>query len=178
MTHALYKEIETFLSFSPDDVSNLTALAPVMAKNGAAVTDHFYQVLGQNPTTAALIDGRVDQLKQTHTRWMKTLTTGSFDDAWYDAQVRIGHVHVAMGISPLHVELTFSLLRNELSKVVNNDVSDPTRAASLFRSLTKALDMSLALVNHAYAEERLNRLSAFTGFTRRLIENCINKKAK
>ena len=178
MSNPLYDEIRAFIGFGPEDHANLKALAPVIEKRGAGVTSYFYAILGGNPTTAALIEGRVDRLKPTHSRWMGGLVAGDYGDTWFDAQVRIGQVHVAMGISPLHVELTFGILRDKLGEAVHEEIADAASAAAYSRSMVKALDISLALVNHAYAEERLHRLSNFTGFSRKLIENCINKTAK
>lgn len=177
MSNEMYAEIREFINFNAEDHANLTALAPVIQKRGAEITTHFYDVLGKNPITAALIDGRTERLKNTHMRWMDSLVGGDYGESWFDAQVRIGQVHVAMGISPLHVELTFGILRNEIAKAVSEEL-DASKVAAYNRSLVKALDISLALVNFAYAEERLARLSNFTGFSRKLIENCINKKGK
>ncbi|MFO0744973.1 MAG: protoglobin domain-containing protein [Myxococcota bacterium] len=176
MSKALYSEMKSFIGFDAEDEANLTALQGVIAKHGARITDAFYATLEANETTAALIAGRVDRLKATHARWMGAMVGGDYGDAWFEQQERVGNVHVQMGISPFHVELTFSLLRDNLIDAIARE--EPARAAALSRSAVKALDMSLALINHAYAEERLNRLAGFTGFSRKLIETCINKKAK
>lgn len=178
MTRTLFTEIQDFLSFGDDDRRLLLAMAPIIERHGADITAAFYAVLGRNPTTRALIEGRVDRLKATHQRWMSSLVSGDYGDAWSDSQIRIGNVHVMLGISPLHVELTFSLLRDNLLAAVRQEVADGATCLASQRALVKVLDMSLALVNHAYAEERLNRLSGFTGFSRKLIENCINKTAR
>jgi heme-based aerotactic transducer len=178
VSNPFYDEIRSFLGLSDADVENLAEVAPLVHEHGPGITDRFYQVLASNATTAAQIAGRVERLKRTHGEWMRSLVSGSIPDEWFDAQVRIGHVHVVVGVSPLHVELTYSLLRDAFTAMVLEHVSDRSRALSISQSLTKVLDISLALVNHAYAEERLRRLSAFTGFSRKLIENCIAQKPR
>jgi len=178
MSAALFQEIREFVAFSAVDEANLTTLKPVIEKHGAAITRRFYDVLGNNPTTSALIEGRVDRLKTTHSSWLTALVGGDWGEGWFEAQIRIGHVHVKLGISPLHVELTYSLLRSYIIEAIREEIDDAQVASDCARSVVKGLDMSLALVNHAYADERLNRLSGFTGFSRKLIENYINKSPK
>lgn len=178
-TSQRFLEMKAFLAFDAADEANLRAAAASVAAHGRRVTDEFYATLQSHPATAPIIDGHVETLKRTHGRWMTSLVCDPIDDAWYEAQRRIGHVHVQRGIPPFYVELTFGLLREKLAAAIALDAgADVARATAVSRSLVKALDMSLAIVNEAYAEERLDRLSAFTGFTRKLIENCINKTAK
>ncbi|MCA9493343.1 MAG: hypothetical protein KC621_25605, partial [Myxococcales bacterium] len=58
------------------------------------------------------------------------------------------------------------------------EMEDRAQAIACSQALLKLLDLDLLIINLAYGEERLERLTAFTGFSRRLIENCINKAKK
>lgn len=176
MSPEMFSEVKGFVGFGAADEGRLKELVPIIEKHGADVTRRFYDVLLANPTTAPIVDGRVDLLKGTHAQWMKNVVNGPWDDNWFQAQIRIGHVHVKQGVPPLHVELTFSLLREFVAEAIRTERGGD--AVEHVSSFVKILDMALAMVNLAYAEERLDRLSAFTGFSRKLIENCINKKPK
>ena len=178
MNSERYQEMKTFLSFDATDIANLAAVAEVVKKHGKRITDEFYETLGATPKTAAVIEGRIDKLKATHTKWMLALVTDDFGDAWFDYQRHIGQVHVREDIPPFFVELTFSLLRTKVAQAIAHEVTDAERACHLAQSVIKALDMALALVNEAYGEERLDRLTKFTGFSRKLIENCINRRPR
>ena len=72
----IYEELKGFLEFGEDDAARLKTLGSIFAQHGASITDDFYVVLGKNPETAKLIEGRVDALKATHARWMGELFTG------------------------------------------------------------------------------------------------------
>ena len=178
MTTSQHDEIRNFVSFGPDDAAALMGLADMVQTRGAAITDHFYEVLGANATTAPIIAGRVDALKKTHRAWLEALVRGGCDDAWFTMQAHVGQVHVRVGVPPMHVELTFSLLRKLLVDAIHESIGDTARAAAASTAVVKAVDMALATINLAYAEERLNRLCGFTGFSRKLIENCISKAAR
>jgi len=175
MSSEFYNEIRGFVAWSAEDEANLVALASLVGDQGAAITDTFYAKLAENPETAAKIEGRVDSLKQTHRAWMRGMAAGDYSDAYFDRQVRIGKVHVVQGIQPIYVEMVFSLLRDMLVSAIQQHEADRERALALQRSVLKLLDIDLLLINFAYAQERLDRLSKFTGFSRKLIENCINR---
>ena len=128
------------------------------------------------PTTAALIEGRVDQLKATRAAWMGELFAGDYGEAYYNRRIRIGEAHVRIGLPPYFVEAVMNFIRTEGQLAIHAE--RPDQAGPLTSSLLKILDLDLILINLAYAEERLNRVSAFTGMSRKLIENVINRAKK
>lgn len=172
-----YNEMKDFVSFGDEDVANLVALAPVFAKHGPTITDAFYANLMRFESTSKLIEGRVDALKKTHHRWMGELFQGSYDEAYFENRIRVGKAHVRVGLDPQYVEGVMTFLRTEGCAVIHRETGDADRAEKLCASLTKILDLDLAVINLAYAEERLDRLTAFTGMSRRLLERCISKGA-
>lgn len=170
-----FAEMKTFLAFSDQDVANLSALSPLFAKHGAAITDRFYDVLGTFPSTAALVEGRIDMLKATHARWMGDLFCGTYDEGYLNGRLKIGQVHVKIGLDPMYVEAVMSLIRHDALAVMAREITDLGELVSKYQSLLKVLDIDLMIINYAYAEERLDRLAGFTGMKRTLIENVIRK---
>lgn len=172
---AVYEEMKQFVRLDEQDVQNLKRLAPLFAQHGAAITDAFYTRLGEHETTAAFIAGRVDALKATHTRWMGELFAGDYGEAWFRGQLRVGQAHVRIGLDPWWVEGVMSFLRVAASGLIHREVPDVDEAAALYASVLKILDLDMLLINTAYAEDRLDRLTSFTGISRRLIEKCIRQ---
>lgn len=170
-----YDLMKSFFNFTADDEARLRALGPVFAKHGKSITDAFYEHLAQYSETAALIEGRVDALKATHARWMGELFGGTYDEAYFNNRLRIGAAHVRIGLSPEYVEGVMSFLRTEGLRAIQTEVSEATQQLEMYTSLCKILDLDLALINVAYAEERIDRLTNFTGLSRKLIERCILK---
>lgn len=172
-TLQLYRALQAFVGFTAEDAANLHELAPLFARHGAAITDSFYERLGANPETAEIIAGRVDALKQTHARWLAELFAGPHDERYFADRWRIGLVHVRVGVKPWWVEAVASFLRSEGVLLIEREVEDPRRRAACACSLLRVLDLDVMIINLAYGDERLARLSEFTGMSRKLIERCV-----
>lgn len=173
---AQYEEMKKFLQFGQTDIDNLKALSPVFEKHGGAITDGFYATLEKFPATASLIEGRIEGLKKTHAAWMMELFSGDYGEAYFDRRVKIGMVHVRIGLPAYYVEAVMNHIRSEGQLAVHEE--RPDTAAELIVSMLKILDLDLILINLAYAEERLDRVASFTGMSRKLIENVINRAKK
>jgi len=161
-----------FVGFGPEDAANLRALAPLFAAHGAAITEGFYERLAATPETAPLIAGRVDRLKATHARWMSGLFEGVYGDAYFEERWRIGLTHVRASIPPHWVEAVTSFLRAAGLGLIARE-TEPARAPALSRSYLKILDIDLWIINLAYRDEQLARLTNFTGMSRALLDRCV-----
>lgn len=173
-----FAEMKRFLSFDEKDAANLKELAPLFAKNGSRITDDFYDVLAKFSATSKLIEGRVDALKKTHGRWMGELFNGTYENDYFEGRLKIGMAHVRIGLPPWYVEAVMNLIRTHGHLLIVEEVTDARRVDELYGSLVRILDLDLMIINLAYAEERLDRMSAFTGMSRKLIENVINRAKK
>ncbi len=169
----LYSRLKAFVGVGPRDIENLVSLKPIAEKHGPVITDRFYARLGDVPETAALISGRVDALKRTHREWLLSLVGGEYGEAYLASRWRIGLAHVRIGLDPYWVEGVMSFIRTAMVESMGLEISDPKEVASKAASLIKACDLDLLVINLSYAEDRLERLTSFTGMKRTLIENII-----
>lgn len=169
---------KTFIGFTEEDESNLATLSDLVAEKGPGITDQFYEVLQATTETASKIEGRVEGLKKTHKHYLTELVAGEYGEAYFRSRVKIGEVHVTQGIEPHWVEAVMSIIRAQLIALVATHESDPEARAAKCRAVISICDLDLLLINFAYAEERLDRLSNFTGMSRRLLENVINMPPK
>jgi hypothetical protein len=165
--------MKQFVGLSQVDVDNLVALAPVFAKHGPGVTDQFYETLAKYPITAKLIEGRVDQLKGTHAEWMGQLFAGDYGEAYCARRIRIGLAHVKINLPPYYVEGVMNFVRAKGLEAILAETNDQAVATARYTSLLKILDLDLLLINLAYGEERLDRISGITGMSRKLLENLV-----
>ena len=172
-TSSIFQEIKDFIGFTEVDVANLRAMAPIFAVHGTAITDAFYVKLAADPEQSKLIEGRVDALKRTHHRWLAELLASDYGAAYFDNRWKIGLAHVRVGVKPWWVEAVASFLRAEGVLVIERELADPARRAACACSLLRVLDLDVMIINLAYGDERLARLSEFTGMSRKLIERCV-----
>ncbi len=175
-TNAIFQEIKNFIGFTEDDVASLKALAPIFAVDGAAITDMFYVKLARDPEQSKLIEGRVDALKRTHNRWMTELFAGDYGEAYFDGRWKIGLTHVRVGVKPWWVEAVTSFLRTEGLGLLTSKIDDSAQRTRSSQALVKILDIDLMIINLAYSQETIERLTQFTGMSRKLIERCIQLK--
>lgn len=175
---ATLHEVQKFLSFDTEDAKNLRSLLPVVEKHGPGITDRFYERLGQNGDTAKHIAGRVDALKATHREWMRTLVGGDYGDEYLISRWRIGQVHVRVGLDPFWVEAVMSFIRTEMLTAIAKEVTSPEEAAIKYASFCKACDLDIIIINLSYSEDRLDRITDFTGMKRGLVENIIRLPRK
>lgn len=178
----LVEEIRIFRSvsnFTKGDEDKLREAAPIILPHINAITDKFYEQLAAEEKTAKYIEGRVELLKKTHIQWLTDLFSGKCDNDFIEKQLRIGKAHVSAKIPPLFVASSMSYLRSAFPKLINHELHHDEKAASeLEGALLRILDLCQYLVDHAYEQDRLNRLTNATGLSRPLLENLISLKGK
>ncbi|AKV00824.1 Methyl-accepting chemotaxis protein [Labilithrix luteola] len=170
---ALFERLKVFLDFTDSDVRNLVELKPVIAKHGPTITARFYERLGQTTDTARLVEGRVGALQKTHLAWLNSLVGGTYDEAYLASRWRIGLAHVRVGLDPHWVEGVMSFIRSAGIDAITAELAGTPTAGAHTASFVKACDLDMLTINLSYAEDRLDRLTTFTGMKRGLIENII-----
>ncbi len=170
---ATFETGKTLLELGRADIEELVGLAGLIEHHGPAITDHFYESLAKFPDTQKQIEGRVDALKATHKAWMKGLVGGDYGRAYFESRWRIGLAHVRIGLEPFWVEGVMSLIRSRVSEAITKETDGAERAARRLAAFTKICDLDLLVINLSYGEDRLDRLTEFTGMKRTLIENII-----
>ena len=176
--YTIYTEMKDFLKLDEQDIAHMRALRPVFEKHGPAITDAFYETLGDYPKTAKIIEGRVDALKKTHIAWTLGLFESDYGRAFFDQQYTIGQVHVVQDINPEFVEGVMNSLRLDGRKAIETELGAGADAMAHHDSLVKVLDLALMTINLAYQDERLARISGFTGMSRKLLENLVKRGGK
>lgn len=177
----LIADLKTFVGFTDEDARQLKALGQIMEPHYAAIADAFYGQLAANPETLRFIEGRVDQLKATHYRWMVELFSGSYNDAYFTSCWRIGVVHVKAEIPPHWVEAVMNVIRAQALDVITDQADRFPSVLEMrahYQSVLRICDLNVLIINLAYSEERLTRLVNFTGMKRPLIENIIRLPAR
>jgi len=164
--------------FSPQDVIDLAALSPHVVDKIPEINDAFYERLLSHPDVARHIEGKLERLKATHRSWLTELLGGVYDEAFWERQRHIGRVHVQAHIPPLFVSASMSFLRSELPRVVaEQNMAGDEQVQRGLSAFLRLLDLCQMLIDKAYEDERLRRLSDATGMRPSLIENLIDLRA-
>ncbi len=168
-----FETVKTLLEFGPNDEVELGKMTDLIERHGPKITDEFYSSLAKFPDTAKQIEGRVDALKATHRAWMRGLVGGDYGRGYFDSRWRIGLAHVRIGLDPFWVESVMSIIRSHMALAIATESADAAEAGRRQAAFTKICDLDLLVINLSYGEDRLDRLTEFTGMKRNLIENII-----
>lgn len=163
--------------FCETDQALLAEGGKILLPHIPGITDAFYEQLMSEPATAAYIEGRVDYLKGKHIHWLEGLFTGKFDEEFIQNQLRIGRAHVDAKVPPLFVASSMGYLRAAFPAVISKEAGDAD-ADKLSSAILRILDICQYLIDYAYEQDRLDRLTEATGLSRVLLENLIALKKK
>jgi two-component system, NtrC family, sensor histidine kinase HydH len=159
MSETLLDELKRYVGWSTEDERALRTLHGPASHRFGAVAEVFYEViLMHEGARRSLVGGEsmVGNLKPTLRRWLDTLLSGPWDEAYYQARCRIGRVHVRIGLPQHYMFGAMNVLRRELNQIVDDTYL--TRAAELRAArmaLGRALDLELAIMLHTFREDLL-----------------------
>jgi signal transduction histidine kinase len=150
---ALIWDITQCVGFGAEDHRRLRALAPVARPFIPQVVNAFYDRLLTHPTAAAVFTGgtaQVDRLRETLADWLSDVLGGTYDQEYFNRRLRIGMMHVNVGL-PQHFMVTgIHLVREEMAKHLS-EAKLPELGAFLV-SFDRILSLDLAIILQSYQE--------------------------
>ncbi|HEY6098212.1 MAG TPA: protoglobin domain-containing protein [Anaeromyxobacter sp.] len=171
MPETVFEELKRYVRFGEGDERALRALHAFAEPRFESVADAFYErILSHEEARKALVGGesRVGQLKITLRRWMETLLSGPWDEAYWEQRYKIGRVHVRIGLPQHYMFGAMNVLRVELSALAYEAFHPrPEELQAVRNALGKILDLELAVMLHTYRDDllaqqaRVERLSTF-----------------
>lgn len=144
--------------FNVEDLALLARIAPTIGPSLPRLTDLFYERLGSDPATAAMIEGRVDVLKTTHIAWLNELFSGGDPQKIVEHQEMIGRAHVRAKIPPVFVAASMSFLRATFPHMFASVLTDKAEATAATTAILRTLDVSQYLIDRAYLQCLMNNL--------------------
>ncbi len=158
---ARYREMKSYVEWSADDVRRVVAIQSIVAPQSAAIIDDFYTTVMRHPDAARVLtggEGQVARLKKTLRQWLEQLLAGTYDDTYFRLRWQVDCRHVQIGLDELYTNMAFTRLREQLTVILANGwQGSPADLAASICSLNKLIDLDLAIVHEAYAQEYLQR---------------------
>jgi signal transduction histidine kinase len=171
MSETVFEELKRYVRFGEEDERALRAFHAVASPHLDRIADVFYdRILGHDGARQALVGGesRVGQLKITLHRWLDTLLSGPWDEAYWENRTQIGRVHVRIGLPQHYMFGAMNVVRVELATVAYDALHPRPEELQLVRNaLGKILDLELAVMLNTYRDDllaqqaRVERLSTF-----------------
>lgn len=146
-----YEEFRSYVDFDRDeDGAQLRALWPFVAAERDAIVDDFYRRILDHPSTARVLDdsATVTRLMATLRIWLEELLNGPWDDAYIARRVRIGQVHVEVGVDHATMFVAMNALQQRLLECATAMPAD--RFGTVAAAIAKVTGLDLALMTGSY----------------------------
>lgn len=152
-----YRQLQSYVGWSVDDEDRVRVIGPLLESHLARLTDDFYDEIDRHPEVRSVITGgaeQVDRLKGSLLAWLRDLLAGRYDEEYVARRWRVGRRHVEIGLEQIYTNAALSRLRVGMLRALGMEWRGDT--ASLIEaglSLTKLMDLDLAIIEDAYQSE-------------------------
>jgi signal transduction histidine kinase len=146
-----YEEFRSYVDFDVDvDGRLLRALWLHVAPSRDAIVEDFYRRILDHPSTARVLDdpSTVTRLMATLRVWLEELLTGPWDPAYIERRLRIGQVHVEVGVDHATMFVAMNAIQQRLLECATALPASELAATSA--AIAKVTGLDLALMTGSY----------------------------
>ncbi len=148
----VFDEIKDYMGFSPEDAELLVEARVCVLPDMDRIVDAFYRGLNDNPRTQAVFEGpdQVERLRGSLYNWIAQLFDGLYDEAYFQKRMRIGRVHVAVGLLPHFMFGAMNIIRSEIEEILWNCDHLGPHGFRHMRAVNRLLDIELTIMLQSY----------------------------
>jgi len=163
-----------FSGLTPEREALIAEVGIKISPHLPEVTENFYINLQKVSKAAPYLEGKIDNLKQTHLAWLQLVFTGQYDQSYVEFMYRVGYVHVQVDLPVEFMSGGITLITNELIKIVSELYADePEKCFEILSAINATFGFSLLVMQASYqasVSEVLNRFLSITGMSQVLFE--------
>jgi PAS domain S-box-containing protein len=153
-----FQELKRYVALGPEDAALLAALRPLAAPHFARIAQEFYDRIREHEDAHAVFkdEAQIARLNRSLQLWMERVLSGVYDEAYFEETLKIGRVHVRVGLPQRYMFTAMALIRVALTRIAESELgrdSTPTCEA-----LTRLLDLELAMMMESYREDFIARV--------------------
>lgn len=157
---AVLTELLTLIGLSEAECGLLGALGAAACAEAPRLTEAFYARLLAHANTAEYLQhAPMERLHGMVAQWFTELFSGVYDSAYVRRRLKIGAVHVQIGL-PVRYPLAMLDVVLPAGEAVARQSPAPEQALAAFRKL---LALDVAVFNQAYEDNQLAHLSDLVG---------------
>jgi len=147
----MFEQLKRYVGFDEADAQRLRRLREVVEPHLPRIVDRFYAQIGSDPATRRIVQRGEDHtqaLRRTLAAWLQSLLAGRYDEEYLRRRVRIGRVHVRVGLPQHYMVAAVEVIRQELHELVL--ASDLPESAAALGSLHKLLAIETSIMLASY----------------------------
>ncbi len=151
-------ELLSWINVTPEDCQLLGSLYERAKERSMTFAQDFAgRILAAKQTAEYIAPYPLDVLAKTLANWFIELFSGTYDLAYAEARIRIGQVHVRLGLPVRYPIAMFDLVTRHGEQVA---AAGGQTAVEAFR---KILSLDIAVFSQAYEENQLTHLANVMG---------------
>ncbi|MCU0962551.1 MAG: protoglobin domain-containing protein [Pirellulaceae bacterium] len=156
-----YQQLQQYVGWTPLEAERVIAIGRLLAPHLPGVIEDFYAVMRHHPAAFRVITGgaaQIARLQQTLAQWLADLFSGNYDETYVERRFRAGQRHVAIELEQMYTSAAMSRLRSGLLELLRQHwPGDTASLIDAIGSLSKLLDLDLAIIEDAYDRENTYR---------------------
>lgn len=156
-----YRDLQQYVGWSADDADRVRESAPHITRRVGELIDDFYAEIERHPDAARVITGgpaQIERLKGSLREWLRDTLDCRNDPAYIQRRWRIGLRHAEINLNPAFVAAAMSRLRNGMMAIIGDAKNlTQTKRGAIVQSISKLIDLELAIIQDAYQAEHLER---------------------
>jgi PAS domain S-box-containing protein len=149
-----YRQLQSYVGWTADDEGRVLLVAPLLRPHLPSLVDDFYAEIQRHPEVRSVITGgaeQIERLKGSLLGWVNDLLSGRYDEDYVGRRWRVGWRHVEIGLDQLYTNAALSRLRAGMLRALGEEwPGDASGLLEASLSLTKLLDLDLAIIEDAY----------------------------
>lgn len=154
MAETRFEELKRYVRFCDADARALVAFRPIAAPHFVRIAREFYERIREHEDAHAVFTGeeQIERLQRSMVIWMERILSGTYGEAYFAETLKIGRVHVRVGLAQRYMFTAMALIRVALDGVAEEGV--PRDAAVGTRgALNRIIDLDLAIMMESYRED-------------------------
>jgi PAS domain S-box-containing protein len=153
-----WRELTRYVRYTEEDTARVAAARGVVEPHFERISDEFYERIHEHDDAHAVFvdDAQIDRLRASLVRWLGDLFCGRFDEAYYEMTLRIGRVHVRVGLPQRYMFTAMSVIRCELVRILSEATIPDLEATRM--AVAKLLDLTLATMLESYGADFAARI--------------------
>lgn len=156
-----YQSLQRYVGWTVDDATRVREAAPLLRDMFDHLVDDFYATAERQPRTSRVLTGgggQISLLKGTLIQWLNELFSGRYDEDYVGRRWRVGWRHVEIGLEQAFTNVAMSRLRDGLLRAIEERwQGDSTALCDTARSISRLIDLDLAIIQDAYEAEYVTR---------------------
>jgi hypothetical protein len=156
----VHSKLAELMGLSEQKKALLSDLQEEARGQSEAKSDKFYERLLAHENTAEYVEGEdMDERHAMIEEWFVDLFRGQYDQEYVAQRLKIGHVHVQIGLLVRYPLAMIDVIMKHVQSVVAQS-HEPEQAKRAFQ---KVMSLDIAVFNQAYEDQQLEHLAALVG---------------